>query len=169
MENSSRSRNLRTYASLNALRLVTSPSSLVDLEAGSGTASDRAGEDEKEEQQPPNVTITFGSSRSTGSNGAARTRFQRFRCTSSTSSFLMQLCRDSPSDKIVRLSRRHAAPARARCLNAGLDASLKTTLLLGVGYLILASTIIAVVVFTTLEFRIVPSIAWCTQAIRMLF
>ncbi|XP_061515836.1 protein pigeon isoform X1 [Anopheles gambiae] len=169
MENSSRSRNLRTYASLNALRLVTSPSSLVDLEAGSGTASDRAGEDEKEEQQPPNVTITFGSSRSTGSNGAARTRFQRFRCTSSTSSFLMQLCRDSPSDKIVRLSRRHAAAARARCLNAGLDASLKTTLLLGVGYLILASTIIAVVVFATLEFRIVPSIAWCTQAIRMLF
>uniref|UniRef100_A0A182WFG1 Gamma-secretase-activating protein C-terminal domain-containing protein n=1 Tax=Anopheles minimus TaxID=112268 RepID=A0A182WFG1_9DIPT len=105
MENSSRSRNLRTFASLNALRLATSPSSLVDLEAGlTGSGSDRdRGDDGKEDH--PNVTIAFGCSSPTT---WSRTGVQRFRCTSSTSSFLMQLCRDSP-DKIVRLSRRNAA------------------------------------------------------------
>uniref|UniRef100_A0A182SMR9 Gamma-secretase-activating protein C-terminal domain-containing protein n=1 Tax=Anopheles maculatus TaxID=74869 RepID=A0A182SMR9_9DIPT len=125
MENSSRSRNLRTYASLNALRLVTSPSSLVDLEAGlAGSGSDRDGKDE----QQPNATIAFGSS------SPARTPFQRFRCTSSTSSFLMQLCRDTP-EKIVRSARRNVTAQR----NARVETSRTATLVLGVGYLILAN------------------------------
>ncbi|XP_049280152.1 protein pigeon isoform X1 [Anopheles funestus] len=164
MENSSRSRNLRTYASLNALRLVTSPSSLVDLETGlTGSDSDRdRGPDGKEDR--PNITIAFGSSSPTN---WARTRVQRFRCTSSTSSFLMQLCRDTP-DKIVRLSRRNTA-ATERTTRMRMRSSHKAALLLSVGYLIVASTIVALVVFVMLEFRVASSVAWYTQMLRMLF
>uniref|UniRef100_A0A182MEC9 Gamma-secretase-activating protein C-terminal domain-containing protein n=1 Tax=Anopheles culicifacies TaxID=139723 RepID=A0A182MEC9_9DIPT len=127
MENSSRSRNLRTYASLNALRLLTSPSSLVDLEAGlTGSGSDRdRGDDGKEDY--PNVTIAYGSS---SPSNWARTRMQRFRCTSSTSSFLRQLCRDSP-DKMVRSSRRNAA-ATERNIQLGTSHSAILMLLLSV-------------------------------------
>ncbi|XP_053662379.1 protein pigeon [Anopheles marshallii] len=162
MENSSRSRNLRTYASLNALRLVTSPSSLVDLEAGqTGSGSDRdRGDDGKED---PNPNATIGSCSPTH---WARAHVQRFRCTSSTSSFLMQLCRDTP-DKAVRLSRRNAATEHS---NRGREESFRTvTLMLSVGYLIVASTIVALVVFVMLEFRVASSVAWYTQMLRMLF
>ncbi|XP_050076771.1 protein pigeon isoform X1 [Anopheles maculipalpis] len=138
MENSSRSRNLRTYASLNALRLVTSPSSLVDLEAGlTGSGSDRDGKERA---------------------------VQRLRCTSSTSSFLMQLCRDTP-DKIVRLTRRDVATER----RARVDSSRTTALVFGVGYLILASTIVTVVVFVMLDYRVAISVARYMQMFRMLF
>uniref|UniRef100_A0A182YN69 Gamma-secretase-activating protein C-terminal domain-containing protein n=1 Tax=Anopheles stephensi TaxID=30069 RepID=A0A182YN69_ANOST len=147
-ENSSRSRNLRTYASLNALRLVTSPSSLVDLEAGlTGSGSD--GKDEQ-----PNVTSVFGS---TSPTRWARAHCQRFRCTSSTSSFLMQLCRDTP-DKAVRLARRGDVAER----NARLESCrgrAAAALVFGVGYLIVASTVVAVVVFVMLDFRVAASVA----------
>uniref|UniRef100_A0A182QH41 Gamma-secretase-activating protein C-terminal domain-containing protein n=1 Tax=Anopheles farauti TaxID=69004 RepID=A0A182QH41_9DIPT len=141
LESSSRSRNLRTYASLNALRLVTtaSPSSLVDLEAGEGAK-------EPLHQQQTLTPVPH----------SAAAQFQRFRLTSSTSSFLAQLCRNSP-DKIVRWPRREPANGGHRRSST---ASRKGTLLLSIGYFVLASAIVCLVVFVMLQFHVANSVAF---------
>ncbi|XP_058123946.1 protein pigeon isoform X1 [Anopheles coustani] len=160
LESSSRSRNLRTYASLNALRLATaSPASLIDLEAGDGRELPGEGKDI--------IDATTCGSMILSSSNAPTNHGQRYRCTSSTSSFLMQLCRESP-DRIVRWSRRGVARLQSDTIPRG-GFAMRKTILLTLGYCVLVFVIVCLTVFVMTEFRLAASIVWYMQMLRMLF